>query len=58
MAAYNAQSDVAEVEVVYFPPTEYADKILASFSSGVEFDVLGVNGIAPYGEAVYKRQLL
>ncbi len=39
VAAYNAQSDVAEVEVVYFPPTEYADKILASFSSGVEFDV-------------------
>lgn len=57
VAAYNAQSDVAEVEVVYFPPTEYADKILASFSSGVEFDVLGVNGIAPYGDYQNKKTI-
>lgn len=48
--AYNAQSDVAEVEVEYFAPTEYAEKILASFASGVEFDVLGVNGVSFYGE--------
>ena len=57
VAAYNAQSDVAEVEVVYFPPTEYADKILASFSSGGEFDVLGVNGIAPYGDYQNKKTI-
>ena len=29
--AYNAQSDVAEVEVEYFAPTEYAEKILNIF---------------------------
>lgn len=57
VAAYNAQSDVAEVEVVYFPPTEYADKILASFSSGVEFDVLGVNGISFYGDYQNKKTI-
>lgn len=57
VAAYNAQSDVAEVEVVYFPPTEYPDKILASFSSGVEFDILGVNGIAPYGDYQNKKTI-
>ena len=48
--AYNAQSEVAEVEVTYFPPTEYAEKILATFASGTEFDVLCVNGLSPYGE--------
>ena len=50
VAAYNAQSEVAEVEVTYFPPTEYAEKILATFASGTEFDVLCVNGLSPYGE--------
>lgn len=57
VAAYNAQSNVAEVEAVYFPPTEYADKILASFSSGVEFDVLGVNGVAFYGDYQNKKTI-
>lgn len=50
VAAYNAQSDVAEVKVVYFPATDYAEKILASFSSNTEFDILGVNGISQYGD--------
>ena len=55
--AYNAQSDVAEVKVEYFAPTEYAEKILASFSSGVEFDILGVNGVSFYGEYQDKKVL-
>lgn len=55
--AYNAQSDVAEVEVEYFAPTEYAEKILTSFSSGVEFDILGVNGVSFYGEYQNKHVL-
>lgn len=55
--AYNKQSDVAEVEVEYFAPTEYAEKILASFSSGVEFDLLGVNGVSAYGEYQNKKVL-
>ena len=50
VAAYNAQSDVAEVEVVYFPATDYAQKVLSSFSSNTEFDILGVNGVSFYGD--------
>ncbi len=57
VAAYNAQSDVAEVKVVYFPATEYAEKILSVFASGEEFDVLGVNGVSPYGEYQQKGLL-
>ena len=56
--AYNKQSDIAEVRVTYFPPTEYADKILASFSSKTQFDVLGVNGIGPYGQYQDKNLLV
>lgn len=55
--AYNAQSEVAEVEVTYFPPTEYAEKILATFASGTEFDVLCVNGLSPYGEYKSKNTI-
>lgn len=55
--AYNAQSDIAEVEVVYFPPTDYADKILSSFSSNIEFDILGVNGVSFYGDYKSKSTL-
>lgn len=55
--AYNAQSKVAEVEVVYFPATDYAEKILSSFSSNTEFDILGVNGVSYYGDYKSKKCL-
>ena len=58
VAAYNAQSTVAKVHVTYFPPTEYADKILSSFSSKTEFDVLGVNGVSFYGQYQDKKVLV
>jgi len=58
VAAYNAQSSVAQVHVTYFPPTEYADKILSSFSSKTEFDVLGVNGVSFYGQYQDKKVLV
>ncbi len=55
--AYNAQSEVAEVEVVYFPATDYAEKILSSLSSNTEFDILGVNGVSFYGDYKSKNVL-
>lgn len=57
VAAYNAQSDVANVQITYFPPTEYAEKMLATFASGAEFDVLCVNGLSPYGEYISKNAI-
>ena len=56
--AYNEQSKVAQVKVTYFPATEYAEKILSAFSSQTKFDVLGVNGVSPYGQYQDKKTLV